>query len=214
MSFFQQLQHETEAERQQMLSLPVIRETMEGQLTLERYLAFLTQAYHHVRHTVPLMMACGSRLSESQNWMQPALVEYIEEEVGHEKWILNDVRAIGGSAEDVIGQGPAFETEMMVAYAYYSIERINPICFFGMVLVLEGTSIALADRVADAVQGKLGLPAKAFSYLRSHGSLDQEHIKLYEELVNRIESTQDQQDLIHAARRHYRLYGAVLNSLA
>ena len=55
--------------------------------------------------------------------------------------------------------------------------RRNPVGFFGMVHVLEGTSVALALHAADRIQQALGLPTRAFTYLRSHGELDQEHIK-------------------------------------
>jgi hypothetical protein len=64
----------------------------------------------------------------------------------------------------------------MVAYAYDTIERRNPLGFFGMVFVLEGTSVALALNAADRIQHTLQLPTTAFSYLRSHGELDQEHV--------------------------------------
>ena len=66
MNFFDQLQRETESERQQLLSVPLIQRGAQGEITLEEYVGFLTQAYHHVKHTVPLMMACGSRLDDSQ----------------------------------------------------------------------------------------------------------------------------------------------------
>ena len=38
----------------------------------------------------------------------------------------------------------------MVAYAYDTVQRRNPVGFFGMVYVLEGTSVALALSAADA----------------------------------------------------------------
>ena len=43
----------------------------------------------------------------------------------------------------------------MVAYAYDMIHRVNPIGFFGMVLVLEGTSTAAAHRQAENTDAKL-----------------------------------------------------------
>ena len=45
---------------------------------------FCSQAYHHVRQTVPLMMGMGYHLPERLRWMQPAVAEYIEEEIGHD----------------------------------------------------------------------------------------------------------------------------------
>ena len=65
----------------------------------------------------------------------------------------------------------------MVAYAYDTAMRRNPVGFFGMVYVLEGTSVALALKAADRIQQTLGLPDQAFTYLRSHGELDQQHVQ-------------------------------------
>ncbi|MEH6625823.1 MAG: iron-containing redox enzyme family protein [Motiliproteus sp.] len=213
MSFFRRLCLETEDARQQLLTLPVITQTIQGKVSQERYLAFLAQAYHHVRHTVPLLMACGSRLSEPQTWLQHAIAEYIEEEIGHEQWILNDIEAAGGHRNATRNSLPSFETEVMVAYAYDGIQRRNPVSFFGMVHVLEGTSIALATQAAGKIQQGLELPDTAFSYLRSHGDLDIEHVQFFEKLMDRIEDPDDQQAIIHATKNFYRLYGAVLASL-
>ncbi len=213
MSFYQQLLEVTETERNQLLSSPVVRKTLAGDVSRERYLAFLEQAYHHVRHTVPLLMACGSHLSDEQQWLQPALIEYINEETGHEQWILNDIAAAGGDPIDTIEAGPTFETELMVAYAYDSIRRVNAVSLLGMVHVLEGTSVALATQAADKIQTELKLPSNAFSYLSSHGDLDQDHVQFFEQLVNRISDLEQQRIIIHSARAHYRLYGDMINNL-
>ena len=105
MKFFDQLQEATREDREALYAVPVIREALAGQVGLEGYVAFLTQAYYHVRHTVPLMMACGARLPSSLEWLRKAVCEYIDEEYGHEQWILNDIAACGGDAEVVrLGQ--------------------------------------------------------------------------------------------------------------
>ena len=95
MKFFDQLQESTREDREALYAVPVIREALSGQVGLEGYVAFLTQAYYHVRHTVPLMMACGARLPSSLEWLRKAVCEYIDEEYGHEQWILNDIAACG-----------------------------------------------------------------------------------------------------------------------
>ena len=66
--------------------------------------------------------------------------------------------------------------------------------------------------MADLVQARLHLPDAAFSYLRSHGELDQSHVQYFADLVNRIDSPEDQQSIIHVAKRIYRLYGDVLQA--
>lgn len=213
MNFFETLCAETENERSALLSAPIITRALAGQISLAEYAAFLQQAYHHVRHTVPLLMATGARLPERYNWLRSAVAEYIEEEIGHEEWILNDIAACGFDREATRGGRPIVETELMVSYAYDTIARVNPLSFFGMVHVLEGTSIKIADRAADTIRSSLDLPKKAFSYLYSHGSLDIEHVKFFEDLMNRIEDPQDQADIIHAARVFYLLYGNMFRGL-
>lgn len=213
MTLYQRLQQETQAERQYLVTSPIIQRCFHGQITLDNYLDFLTQAYHHVKHTVPLLMATGSRLPEEKEWLREAVGEYIEEEMGHQEWILNDIAAAGGDKEAARRSHPNSATELMVAYAYDTIHRVNPLRFFGMVFVLEGTSIALADNAAQQIQDKLDLPAQAFGYLRSHGSLDQEHIVFFENLMNKITDKNEQDQIIHSAKMFFKLYANIFREI-
>lgn len=213
MTVYEQLLAATGAERNELQNLPILRAGAAGQVSLAAYVAFLTEAYHHVKHTTPLLMSCGARLPEKYEWLRNAVAEYIEEEVGHQEWILNDIKACGSDAEAVRNGKPCAATELMVAYAYDTIARVNPVGFFGMVLVLEGTSVALATSAGRALQQTFGLGNNAFSYLASHGSLDIEHMNFYESLINRITDPDDQACLIHSARMFYKLYGDIFRDL-
>lgn len=213
MAFYDELVAATESERNDLLSIPFIGMGATGQLSLESYLAFLGQAYHHVKHTTPLLMATGGRLPERLEWLREATGEYIEEEMGHQEWILNDIAACGADKEAVRRETPMPATELMVSYAYDTIQRNNPAGFFGMVLVLEGTSVALATNAAGKIEQSLGLPKTAFSYLSSHGSLDIEHMGFYEKLMNRLDADADKQAVIHGAKMFYKLYGDIFRSL-
>ena len=213
MSFFQTLQDATQQERETLFNLPIIRQALQGQVSLESYRAFLSQAYYHVRHTVPLMMACGARLPSRLEWLRAAVCEYIEDEYGHERWILDDLRACGGNADAVRDGSPATPIELMVAYLYDLIARGNPVGLFGMVNVLEGTSIALATHAADSIREHLELPAAAFSYLSSHGSLDVGHMETFRTLMDRLDDPQDQAAVIHTSKIVYRLYTDMFREL-
>jgi heme oxygenase len=213
MSFHQRLLADTDEARQQLLATPIIQGALHGAVSIPSYVAFLTEAFHHVRHTVPLLAAARDALRPHQAWLRDALDEYIEEEAGHDEWILDDIAACGADAQAVRHGRPGHATEVMVAYAYDTIARINPVGFFGMVHVLEGTSVSLALLAADAIQKPLRLPDAAFSYLRSHGTLDREHTATFELLMGRIDDPRDQADIVHAARAFYRLYGDVFRGL-
>ncbi len=214
MSFYRILAENTQQSRAtHLLSAPIIARCFQGDVTRDDYVAFLLQAYHHVKHTVPLLMAVGSRLPESKEWLREAVADYIEEECGHQEWVLNDIAACGYDKEAARHSPPLPATEMMVAYAWDMVSRVNPLGFFGMVHVLEGTSIALADRAAASIGSALELPPAAFSYLRSHGSLDQEHVKFFEGLMDRISDPDEQRLIVHAGNMFYRLYGDIFHAL-
>lgn len=213
MGFFEQLQQQTEAERQHVLTAPVIQAVLDGRFDVNGYRYFLEQAFHHVRHTVPLMMACGAHLPDRLESVREALVEYIEDEYGHDAWILNDIEATGGDRQQVRANKPCLPIELMVSFLYDQINRGNPAAFFGMVMVLEGTSIKLATQMGQIVQARLGLPAAAFSYLFSHGNLDLDHFQFFEKLMNTVDDPDDQRAIVHSAKVVYQLYGDMLRSI-
>lgn len=213
MKLMTQLTTESRADRDYLLSAPSIRRALSGEVTRALYLAFLGQAYHHVRHTVPLLMAVGSRLPDDKAWLRSEIVHYIEEEHGHEQWILNDIAAAGGDGAAAAAAPAHVETDAMVAYAYDVAMRRNPVGFFGMVYVLEGTSTALALDAADRIQACLGLPDQAFSYLRSHGHLDQQHVEHLAGILDRLDSAADRAAVLQCARAMFWLYGNVFRSL-
>ncbi len=213
MTFFDRLTVETEDERAALYGVPLIVDALAGRITRETYIAYLTQAYHHVKHTLPLLMAAGSRMPVEKEWIQRGIAEYIEEEVGHEEWVLNDIRAAGGDAEAARRSTPNFATEVMTAYAWDTVMRRNPVGFFGMIFVLESTSTAQATRAAESLKTSLKLPATAFTYLTSHGSLDLKHMKFFEETVDRMDDPIDQADIIHTAKIIYRLFADMFRSI-
>lgn len=213
MRFYQALSQHSAAGRQHVASAPIIERALAGRIDRQEYVAFLTQAFHHVRHTVPLLMAVGSRLPVRLEWLRKEVAHYIEEELGHEQWILNDIAAAGGDAAAASVSVPNVATDAMVAYAWDTVMRRNPVGFFGMVYVLEGTSVALALSAAEALQRSLGLPSRAMTYLRSHGQLDQEHVHHLESILNRLDETEDGAAVLQCASVMFRLYGDVFREL-
>ncbi|RTQ99172.1 TenA family transcriptional regulator [Halomonas nitroreducens] len=212
MNAYRHLQDATRAEREWLLATPLLTRAVNGEVDRDEYLAFLGQAYHHVRFTVPLMMACGARLPDRLAWLRDAMVEYIDEEHGHERWILDDIRAAGGDSEAARTAPPDPATALMVAFVRDRIAHGNPVSFLGMVQVLEGTSTAVATRAAESLQERLGLPDDAVRYLSSHGSLDIGHLAFFEALIERLDET-DLPAVIDTARMVYRLYGAMFRGV-
>lgn len=219
MTLFDRLLAETEAERNRFLGLSIIRRAREEGVPQALYLAFLGQAYHHVRQTCPLLGLALSRCGADDADYRAGLIGYIDEEKGHEAWILDDISALGGDAEAVRTSLPGIPCRAMVAYATWAVEHVSPYALLGMVHVLEGMSVELADAVARRISAALGngegaLPEAGFSYLTSHGALDREHVRYFEELVNGIEDRAAAQAIIDTANAIYRLYGDMFVEIA
>lgn len=212
MTFYEELAGLTAKERDYLLTSPIIEDALHGRITLSQYAAFLKEAYFHVKQTVPLLMDCGARLGDDREWLRKAVAHYIEDEYGHEQWILSDIAHCGFDAERVRNGDPSRATELMVSYAFDTIERRNPVGFFGMVYVLEGTSVALATQAAETIRSTLDLPRESFSYLLSHGDIDQTHVQFLENLLEQL-GPEDRKDVIHCARRFFWLYAEIFRSL-
>ena len=203
----------TEVQRQNLLNHPLIVAGQTGAISRSVYREFLTQAYFHVRHTVPLLMLAGARVVDTHPWLHAAMAEYIEEELGHDVWILADLEDLGVSTESVHEQGPSDATRVMVSVAYDTISRGNPLGMLGMIHVLEGTSIAVATAAGKALRQSLGLGNRGLRYLLSHGQLDQEHVGFFEGLVNRLSQSEIEVVCDHA-RLFYGLYRAIFEAIS
>lgn len=210
MTFFDDLIAQTRQERDAFIATPVIQRALREGVDRAMYLDFLAQAYHHVRHTCRLLSCAIARSGDGDQTYIDALMEYIEEEKGHDEWILNDIRDLGGDAEAVRRGRGDLPCRLMVAYAYYAIDHISPYAMLGMVHVLEGMSAALALTAASTLKTSLGIEGDVgFSYLSSHGSLDQEHVAFFQELANGIDDRAAQAAIIDTAKVMYRLYGDI-----
>jgi len=213
MSFYDRLEKETILQREELYSVPQLNAALKGKISKETYISYLSQAYHHVKHTVPFLMTMGSLIPQEKKWIHKVIIEYLEEEVGHEEWILNDIKACGGDPEEVRRSKPHHETSIMNAYNYDYMKRKNPIGFFGMVFMLESTSKEIANAGAKGIKKGLGLPETAFTYLNSHGTLDIEHMEFFKKNVNKITDKDDQEAIIEVAQNTFKLFANVLRSI-
>lgn len=214
MQFYERLFTETRKEREAFIAIPVIQRALKEGVSLPMYVSYLGQAYHHVRHTCRLLASAAARCTDADAFYLRALLEYIEEERGHEEWILDDIEALGGERQAAAQSPPDMPCRLLVAYVYYAIEHVSPYAMLGMVHVLEGMSAAMASAAAAMLKNTFGQQGdKGFSYLNSHGALDQDHVAFFRELVNGIEDSAAQAAIVETAQVVYRLYGDVFRGV-
>nr|WP_249924667.1 iron-containing redox enzyme family protein [Streptomyces californicus] len=148
---------------------------------LPRYRAYLCAMHAVIRASVPLMELALDRTRARTATDDPLagplaayLEEHIREEEGHDAWLLEDLRAAGGSPEDALGPLPSPLIASLAGSQYYWIEHHHPVALLGYIAVLEG--YAPAPGLTGRIARHTGLPAAALRTVREHAALDTEHL--------------------------------------
>jgi long-chain acyl-CoA synthetase len=204
---FDRLQAALVEDQRRFLSIPFLEIILEERdFPMAAYVDFLWQSYHHVKHTVRLLSAAASRHPNED--VRSILLNYIQEERGHQEWVLDDLQAFGIDRQKVMTSRPYPSCEAMVAYVYSAIHFANAWSMFGMIWVLEGTSVIVATKFADLVRKQHHLSPHHLKYLTTHGEADIEHTKFFAQSINKyLTEERDFEDVLWAAKITYRLWG-------
>jgi len=215
MSFFLRLIETTDDERRALENIPKVHSMVNHGLTRGEYRVFLHDLYHVVWHFCPIMAAAASRLGDEFRQVRYRLYQNIEEEKGHEEWVLEDVAAVGGDVETVRTVAPSPPVQAMIAFNYYTCERGHPCGVLGMLYTLEVISSVYGGRVASAIARSTGIAGPGgFRFLNSHASMDLDHMANLKELVKTIDDPAAQDAIITATRTNFWLFGQLFNQPA
>jgi pyrroloquinoline quinone (PQQ) biosynthesis protein C len=209
MSFFITLVEMTDASRRELETIPTVNAMIHHGLTLAEYKAFLHDLYHVVWHFCPVMAAAAARCSDRFRNVRYELYERIEEEKGHETWVLEDIEAVGG---DVAGAGtlpPSAPVQAMIAFNYFGAERVHPCSVLGMLYMLEVMSSVYGGRVSDSIARAIGRDVEAggFKFLSSHATMDVDHMAKLNQLVKTITDPEAQAAIVNSTRVNFYQFG-------
>ncbi len=212
-SFFMTLLESTDSSRQEFEAIPRMNSMLARGLTLPEYKAFLHDLYYVVWHFVPIMAAAVSRVPDEFAQVRRELYERIEEEKGHELWVLEDVEAVGGRVDRVRNLLPSAPMQCMIAYNYYCAERLHPCSVLGMLYSLEVIASAYAMTLAQSIAKALDrdVDAPGFKFLLSHSAMDQEHVAKLNVLMKTIEDPAGQEAVISATQVNFYQFGRVFH---
>jgi hypothetical protein len=213
MSFHAELIQQTTTAHERLVGIPIIQGCLRGDVSLPSYVAFLSEAYHRACHTEPLLRACQAALPAQHALLGEALQAMWPEQQQQVTRILGDLRTCCVDGDTVRRSRAPAATEVLVAYAYDTVTRGNPLGLLGLLQVMRRTRATLAGPVVDRLQSRLQLPDSACRHLRTCEATGLSRSGRFATLVNRITDMQDQADVLHATRMFYRLYGDVIRSL-
>jgi hypothetical protein len=210
MSFFITLVEQTDAMRRDVESLPKVQALIHDGLSLPEYRSFLHDLYHIVWHFCPIMAAAAGRCGEDYRHVRFDLYHRIEEERGHDEWVLEDIEAMGGDAAAARQlKAASAPVQAMIGFNYYSVERVHPCAVLGMLYVLEVVSSVYGGKVADSIAGALErhVGAGGFRFLSSHATLDVDHMAELNKVLNTIEDPGVQQIIVETTRVNFHQFG-------
>ncbi len=137
------------------------------------------------------------------------MYERIEEEKGHDSWVLEDIKALGGDVRAVRETPPSPPAQAMIAFNYYASDRVHPCSVLGMLYMLEVVSSVYGGRVSDSIAQALGRNVEdgGFKFLSSHATMDLDHMAKLNRLVKTIDDAGAQNAIVNATRVNFHQFG-------
>jgi hypothetical protein len=158
------------------------------------------------RSTVPLLRAAAERLQALQDGdpvaagLLPYVVQLMEEERGHDDWLLKALEAMAVSRQKAWSRQPPATTSALVGSQYYWILHHHPVALLGFIKAVEREP-PTREEIAH-LRRKTGLPKAAFAYQLGHVALEAEHNAALDRVLDELPLTDAHHSLIGVSLLH------------
>jgi hypothetical protein len=159
------------------------------------YPEYLFVSHCIIRASVPLMdrardVALALPTDAVASRVADYLAAHIDEERGHDDWLLDDLASIGVARDDVLARPPPPTVAALVGAQYYWIDHYHPVALLGYITLLEGYPPVAAE-ISD-LRRRTGYGPDAFRTLSLHGELDPHHGAELDEVLDSLPVTDSQ----------------------
>ena len=159
----------------------------------ELYPEYLVASHWIIRASVPLLETARDRANglgpddHAAATVAAYLSDHIEEERGHDEWLLDDIAVLGLSRTEVLARPPSSSVAALVGAQYYWVLHYHPVAVLGYVALLEGYPIT--DEEVRKLAERTGHPGSAFRTLAKHAELDPGHGAELDRVLDSLELT-------------------------
>lgn len=166
--------------------------------------------------TIPLLqetIRCAKLRTEDplSNALISYMTKHIPEEEGHDILSLDDLVRLGGCRESAIKRIPPSNVTAMIGSQYHLI-RHNPVAFMGYLACLE-VNPPTVEYVKLLIETS-GLPAKGFSSLMLHATVDIHHKQEIIDTLNALPLTEEEYKIVEmSAFQTYRYVALVMEDV-
>jgi hypothetical protein len=166
------------------------------------YPKYLVAIHGMIRASVPLMEAaqaeCAAKAAKAGSPLDLMLADYfakhIEEEQGHDLWVIQDLEVLGYPRSLVKSLEPLQCIVELVGSQYYWVLHHHPVALLGYIAILEGYPMSAA--AADELQHRTRHPAEAFRTIRKHALIDPHHRGDLDRVLDVLPLSRSHEDLI------------------
>lgn len=144
--------------------------------------------------------------------VQKTLLDFGKEELGHNKWILKDLRALG--VEEAIPKDwkPHWAFSALLGHVEYRIREVGPLAYLAHTFVIESVGEHLGARVRAG--GVLGAPKNAMLFLKSHAEINDDHAAMVgDAFVKYVRTREEAEHGLFTARASAELYARYINDV-
>ncbi len=212
--FFADLVSRTDEARRAFESNSKVLEIVANGLPLERYRKLLLELYHVVWHFNPVCAAAASRVGDEQKQVRHFLYDHMNEEKGHEEWVVADLDAVGVKAGEVKDYKPTEHMLALNGYNYWAADRRHPCSVLGMLYALEVIASVYGGPLTTSISDSLLLQGdRGISFISSHATLDAEHMADLRVILNTLTDDASKEAIVESTVFNFHQFGRVLEAV-
>jgi pyrroloquinoline quinone (PQQ) biosynthesis protein C len=190
-----------------------VTKVISGTESRDVYTRYLMNVWHYAQHSAVVIGTAGARAVTRNPKLADYLLHHAREELGHEEWALQDLKALGVDGAEVCASRPVPSCAAMVGYEYYVAAHANPIGLFGWLYVLEAMGDDLGELMSKQIRETLKLE-QGVKFLAGHGEADEEHTADLTVQIRDHVRDEDRADVHHVADVVAELYTRMFDEIA
>lgn len=213
-SFFAELVSRTDEDRRLFETHPKVLDAVANGMTIERYRALLLELYHVVWHFNPVCAAAASRIADDHAAVRMFLYDHMQEEKGHEQWVVHDLEAIGVPPVQTRAHAPSAHTLALNGYNYWAADRRHPCSALGMLYALEVIASVYGGPFAQAIRESLLLQGdQGVSFINSHASLDAQHMADLNKVMKTLKDEASLEAVVESVRVNFHHFTRIVEAV-
>ncbi|MDB5036623.1 MAG: long-chain acyl-CoA synthetase [Bacteriovoracaceae bacterium] len=195
----------------EMACSPAFQRINNGEITAEHYKSLLRQQFHCVRENPQMQAYLTAFLKGERRDMIKFFFRHLPSEIAHGDLVLNDLKILDVDVSEISYERPLPATTALISYGFYQIQHLNPVGFLGYLFHLKNMPLRAAKIYLETVK-KIGVPDEATSFIQQQIKTNIVNNALMDSFVkNLIQSEDDMESVIYAARVTARLHTAMLS---